>query len=166
MNPNLSALQRAARNLFAAQTGINDEATIELAFLNPALVDLAEGMAAAMLTGPFGSIITAELDTTDATEAHGCDGLSGYVEGLSDVHDRLGSYRLEGGSTAVHQGFNIALDAVRRDIEDRIAEVSQPELPLEPATNDDAGTSEIEAFFSNLFGMPVQVIDLREQASR
>lgn len=113
MNPNLTLPQILARNIFAAQSGVTDAATIELAFLSPGVAAPFDDMASLLssgLAGPFGNVGQLDETVSDA----------GYVEALEEIRSILASMKIESENEAHVFGFNLAVKSLDKIIEFRL----------------------------------------------
>lgn len=126
MNPNLTPVERAARNLFAANTGVTDDAIIELAFLDPTIARSALAFASSVMGGPYG---TFSDDVCSADDA--------YLAALDDV------LQLEVGilvcdDPAVRRGIELGEQALKLAVQGLRDGAANPDVlvgtPLEPAS--------------------------------
>lgn len=112
---NLTPLQIASRNLFAATSGMTDPVAVEMAMASETLVSLLELNLAPAITGPFGNLAV--------DESCSCQGIDGYRQALDDVE-------------AVMKASDSVFDAVdlahlRRELEE--GPTDEPELPFDLA---------------------------------
>lgn len=155
---NLSPLQRAARNLFANQTGVNDPATLELAFLDPNVAKLAEDMLTCALSGPFGDLTL--IDAADESD-HGCKAMDGYVLALEETIAHINGIVTPAPSVEAGMFLIQQFDQLITDIQARLDAVRQPELPLDTLVEEPGNLVEgIAAWLSQLTGQDVTVVRL------
>lgn len=128
----LNPIEIAARNYAANITGY-DLSLIDLMFASdPTFAEATYDQVAKMISGPFGTLMSSELSLTEA-EA----GIEGYVKALEEVIEHLDNSTIMVPCDHAAQTIHTVFQALKKDIRDRIAEVTaddeeeQLELPLD-----------------------------------